>query len=68
MTSVTQRFILGPVLFSILIGDMGRVIGCTLRKFMDNIKLHGGVYTTEKMDVIGKDLNDLKRGGSMQTL
>lgn len=35
---------------------------------MNNIKLHGGVYTTEKMDVIRKDLSDLKRGGSIQTL
>lgn len=41
-SGVSQELMLGPVLFSIFISDLGGGIKCTLMKFADDSKMSGG--------------------------
>jgi len=57
-SSVPQRFILGPMLFTIFSNGIESGIECTLRKFAGDIKLSGEVQTLEGSDAIQRDLGN----------
>jgi len=57
---VPQGSILVPVLFNIFIKDIDGGIECTLRNFVDDIKLIGTVDMLEGNDAIHKGLNRLE--------
>ena len=63
-SGVTQRSVLGPVLFNILlnnvVGNMDSVIECSLNKLADDTKLSGAVDTLEGRDAFQWDLNRLE--------
>ncbi|KAJ7416886.1 dtw domain-containing protein 2 [Pitangus sulphuratus] len=55
--SVPLGLVLGPVLFNIFAGDMGKGIVCTLSRFADTTKLCGAVDALKRRDVIQRNLD-----------
>ena len=64
MNGVSQRLVLGPVLFNIFVGDIDSGIECTLFKFANNTKLCGAIDTLEGREMPSRGI---WRGGPMQT-
>lgn len=49
-SGVSQKSVMGLVLFDTFIYDVGEGIECTLQEFTDDIKLSGAVNTIEGID------------------
>lgn len=61
MTStVPQVSVLGPVLFTVFVGNVESGIECILSKVADDTKLSSVVYTLEGKDAILRDLDGFK--------
>jgi len=58
-SGISQRSVLGPLLFNTFINDICSGIECNLSKFADDIKLLDTVSTPEGWDAIQKDLDSL---------
>ena len=57
MCSISQEFILGPVLFNIFINDIDNGIECTVCKFVDDAKVNSKVDRVEGMSSRGTLIN-----------
>ena len=60
-SGIPQGLTMGPVLFSIFVGNMDSGIKCILSKFADNTKLSVEVGTIEGRDAIQRGLDSLER-------
>lgn len=68
VSGVPQGVVLGWLLFTIFISNMGSGVECTLSKSADNTKLCGAVDTLEVRDAIRWDLDRSERWGSCASL
>jgi len=60
-SGIPHRSVFGLPLFNLFVCDMDNGIACTLRKFVDDMKLCGVVYILEGRDAILRDLDRLER-------
>jgi len=61
MSGIPHGLVLGPVLFSIFVGDMDDEMECTLSKFVNDTKMCSVVDMLEGRDTIQRDLDRLER-------